>query len=147
MAPPCRAPVSPELRFGFAGAKPKLGVRWVAHFQLILLRVRLCLWLADGCGHPPATASSHQKVFTSKTICLYRCVRPRAASTIKKSRAAACRASCVCRFKTNRQNFGWGQNFAQKKLVLRSSTIVSLVKSVGGNRKSKMSGDKKGIGQ
>jgi len=41
MAPPCRATVSCELRFGFAGAKPKLGVRWVAHFQLILLRVQL----------------------------------------------------------------------------------------------------------
>jgi len=36
-------------------------------------------------------------------------VRPRAASTIKKSRAAACRASREQRFKAN-----W-QNFAQKK--------------------------------
>jgi hypothetical protein len=116
MAPPCRAPVSPKLRFGFAGAKPKLGVRWVAHFQLILLRVRF--------GFAPprnmaGQASSPQEVFTNKKQkFLTRGSSAMPQLTREKLNGAAYQASPAQCFKANGQNFGWGQNFASNETGL-----------------------------
>ena len=50
MAPPCRAPTSPAPRSASVGRSLAWRPPWSADFQLILLRVRLCLWLADGCA-------------------------------------------------------------------------------------------------
>jgi len=61
------APVTPDSPFALLWAAGLTGrLPWSAGFSLILLRVQLCLWLAAARIQLQATASSHQKVFTSK---------------------------------------------------------------------------------